>query len=98
MISLQKNIPLKNYSTFKIGGNAKYFVKVSDFSGLKESILWAKEKKAPFFILGAGSNVLFPDKGYNGLVIKIENPEIRFQKNNIIVGAGVPFLKLVLLF
>lgn len=96
MFEVQKNIPLKNYSTFKIGGSAKYFVKVSDVFGIKESILWVKKKDIPFFFLGGGSNVLFADGGYNGLIIKIENLGIKFEENNIVVDAGVPFLKLVL--
>jgi UDP-N-acetylmuramate dehydrogenase len=45
--------------------------------------------------LGGGSNILFSDKGYNGLIIKINNKKIEFKNNNIICGGGVLFFKLV---
>lgn len=95
MIRVQKNISLKNYSTFKIGGKAKYFIKVSNISQIKEAISWAKEKHLPFFVLGGGSNILFSDKTYDGLIIKMENKDIKNRGNVVIADAGVLFLKLV---
>jgi len=82
------NILLKRYTTFKIGGPAKYFFKVRTRKGLIKKIQMAKELNLPFFILGGGSNLLVSDKGYKGVVIKIENPYINLQKNKITVGAG----------
>ncbi len=70
---IKKNILLKNYTTFKIGGKAKYFFVAKNKKDLMKAILIAKKIKLPFFILGGGSNLLVSDEGYKGLVIKIKN-------------------------
>jgi UDP-N-acetylmuramate dehydrogenase len=98
-MEIRKNVSLKNYSTFKIGGDAKYFTIVKTTKELLKAISFAKEKKIPFFILGGGSNVLFSDNGFEGLVIKIQNSNLKIQNENskfkIICGAGFPLMKLV---
>jgi UDP-N-acetylmuramate dehydrogenase len=94
-LEIQKNKILANFSTFKIGGPAKYFIKIKDEKELIEAIEWAKKKKLPFFILGGGSNILFPDKGFNGLVIKFQNTKYEIRNTKIIAGAGCPLQKLV---
>jgi UDP-N-acetylmuramate dehydrogenase len=66
-----KEIPLDSYTTYKIGGNAKYFVEIDSMESLKEAILWAKENEIPFWILGKGSNIVMSDEGYEGLVLYI---------------------------
>lgn len=71
-MEIQKNIKLDKYSTFKIGGEAKYFVVVEKEEELMEAISWAKNKGEKIFVLGAGSNSLFSDDGYQGLIIKNE--------------------------
>jgi len=96
MLKIKEKIPLKEYTTFKIGGPARYFFVAKSKEGLKNAILWAKKKKLPFFILGGGSNVLFSDKGFNGLVIKLQNTQSEIRNTNVIAGAGVPLQKLVL--
>jgi UDP-N-acetylmuramate dehydrogenase len=82
------NILLKNYTSFKIGGPAKYFFKVKTTEDLIKKIQMAKELNLPFFILGEGSNLLVSDKGYNGVVIKIENSHIDCKKNKLTVSTG----------
>jgi len=93
---MKENVPLRDYTTFKIGGPARYFFVAKNKEDLKNAILWAKKKKLPFFILGGGSNVLFSDKGFNGLVIKLQNTQYEIRNTNVIAGAGVPLQKLVL--
>ena len=72
---LEKDISLKNYSTFRIGGPAKYFLRTSDRKELKKIIERANKEKIPFLVVGGGSNILFSDNGFDGLVIvyRIEN-------------------------
>jgi len=98
-MEIRKNVSLKAYSTFKIGGRAKYFTVVKNTEEISKAISLAKEKKIPFFILGGGSNVLFSDNGFEGLVIKIQNSNLKIQNENsklkIICGAGFPLMKLV---
>ncbi len=75
-MKIKKNESLKKYSTFKIGGEAKYFCVVKSLDDLKKACLWAKSESLQTFILGGGSNVLFSDDGFDGLVIKIENKKL----------------------
>ena len=70
MLNIQKNITLAGHTVFKIGGPAKYFCETASAGELAEAVLWARKKVTPFFILGAGSNVLVLDKGFDGLIIK----------------------------
>lgn len=72
----QKNVSLKKYTTFKIGGPAKYFFVAKTKEDLIEAIKEAKKLKWPFFILGGGSNLLVSDKGYRGLIIKTQNSKL----------------------
>lgn len=70
---------LSNYTTFKIGGPAKFFVKVDSGEKLSKCVRAARELKLPFFILGGGSNVLISDKGFDGLAVKLEAGEIKIE-------------------
>ena len=88
-MNIEKNIELKKYTTFKIGGPAKYFVEVRTVEELQECLTFAKEKNLEIFILGGGSNILISDQGFNGLVIKISFDTLEFKDNNITVGSGV---------
>ncbi len=69
-IVVKENISLKLHTVFKIGGPARFFVEVKSVEELKEALGFAKEKAAPFFIAGAGSNILVSDKGFVGLYIQ----------------------------
>ena len=66
---IKENISLKDYSTFRIGGIAKYFLIAKNKEELKIAIKKAKELKIPFKLLGAGSNTLIDSNGFDGLVI-----------------------------
>jgi len=85
----KKNVSLKNYTTFKIGGKAKYFFTAKTKEDLVKAIAAAKELKLPFFILGGGGNILVSDQGFKGVVIKIENTKYKIQNAKIIAEAGM---------
>ncbi|QQS61376.1 MAG: UDP-N-acetylmuramate dehydrogenase [Candidatus Moraniibacteriota bacterium] len=72
-MKIQENIRLAPYTTFKIGGPAKWFACVSNTKEIQEILFWSREKNIPIFFLGGGSNVLISDKGFDGLVIHLEN-------------------------
>ncbi|MCK5081043.1 MAG: FAD-binding protein, partial [Candidatus Moranbacteria bacterium] len=89
-MKIQEKVLLKDYSTFKIGGPAKYFTEVKDLKELKDSIKWARKEKEKFMILGGGSNILFHDEGFNGLVIKLVNDKIKLvDETTVSCEAGV---------
>lgn len=94
-LKVEKNKVLADFSTFKIGGPAEYFVRVENEKELIEAVRFAKEKRLPFFVLGGGSNILFSDRGFRGLVVKIQNEKCQVQDTKIIAGTGCPLQKLV---
>ncbi len=95
-LNIQKNILLASYTTFKIGGPAKYFSEAKSVDELRELCKWAKEEGVPIFVLGGGSNVLISDKGFDGLVIKIKFADWRIEDAEIFSETGLPLAKLVL--
>ncbi len=92
MSVLLKNISLASYTTYKIGGPAKYFAEAKDAKDIIDALnkynnLSPINKK--IFILGGGANTLFSDEGYDGLVLKISIADIVIIGNSTIrVGAG----------
>jgi UDP-N-acetylmuramate dehydrogenase len=93
MISIQEYVPLHTFTTFKLGGPARFFVIVKSVEELREAVNWAKAQVAPIFILGGGSNILVSDAGFNGLVIKNEIMGIEVEKKDgdmvaVTAGAG----------
>ncbi len=65
----KEKVALAPYCKLKIGGPAKYFYTLTNPEELPEIILGCQKEEIPYYFLGSGSNVLFPDSGYNGLVI-----------------------------
>ena len=88
-MKFQNNISLSKYTTFKIGGPARYFCIAKSKEDLIKAVKKAKDLNSPFFVLAGGSNVLALDKGYNGLVIKIKNCKLKIKNCNLYVEAGV---------
>lgn len=87
MTQIRENIPLKNYSNYKIGGPARYFFEIKSKDEIVEILKKIKNEK--IFILGGGTNVLIDDKGFNGLVIHNKIEGLSKNENNIEVGSGV---------
>ncbi|MEI7634214.1 MAG: UDP-N-acetylmuramate dehydrogenase [bacterium] len=67
----KEHIPLAPHTTIAVGGNARYFLAVHDITQLREALDWAGHQRLPVFILGGGSNIVFPDEELNALVIQI---------------------------
>jgi len=90
---LLENMVLAPYTTLRIGGRARYFTEVANEEELRESLNFAKGNNLPVFILGGGSNVLFADVGFNGLVVRplfkgLETSEVGPHYVQVRVGAG----------
>ncbi|MCB9802605.1 UDP-N-acetylmuramate dehydrogenase [Candidatus Nomurabacteria bacterium] len=88
-MQIQKNIPLAQYTTFKIGGPAENFVIAKTIEEVQEAVSWAKEHDQEIFVFGGGSNLLISDSGIKGLVIKLDLQILEFEENKIKVGSGV---------
>lgn len=93
MVNFEKNIPLKRFSSFKIGGPAKLFSEVSSVEELKEVLLLSfgelRIAQNKIAILGSGTNILIDDKGFDGLVIHNRMNSIKREGNDVVVGSGV---------
>jgi UDP-N-acetylmuramate dehydrogenase len=92
-MELLENISMKDFTTFRTGGLARWFFCVRSIEDLKKAVVFAKQKKLPFFVLGGGSNVLVSDDGYAGVVIKMEIGGVNFEEKEngtafVAVGAG----------
>jgi UDP-N-acetylmuramate dehydrogenase len=94
-MKLKENVSLSKYTSFKIGGNAKYLTEAKDKKDIIEAVKFAKENKINFYILGAGNNVLAQDEGYNGLIIAIRNSKFEINNFEITAEAGALLKDLV---
>ena len=94
-MNFQKNVLLKNYTTFKIGGPAEYFLIIKKIEDFFEAVKFAKKNKLIITVVGGGSNLLVSDKGLKGLVVKIENTNIEVKKKLVLAGAGTRLENLV---
>jgi UDP-N-acetylmuramate dehydrogenase len=70
-LDVLENIPLAPYTTFGIGGPARWFVEAASEEELAEAAAWARERGVALFVLGGGSNVLVSDAGFDGLVLRV---------------------------
>jgi UDP-N-acetylmuramate dehydrogenase len=90
--------PLQPYTTFKIGGPAKYFIEPADADDLKTLLNAAGVRALPVLVIGAGSNLLVSDQGIDGLVIKLNSPYFKklcFDNSYITAGAGCPLNQVI---
>jgi len=81
---------LAKHTTFKIGGPAEYFCTLNNKEDIIKAVKWAKERKLPFFVLGGGSNLLFSEKRYKGLVIKTGTPLFLYVSKGLEWAVGIP--------
>lgn len=88
---------MKDYTTYKVGGKVICIVIPTDESSLITLLKYIKDNKIKYKILGNGSNVIFNDKDYDGIVIKLDNfNSLNIIYNKITVGAGYMLNKLAL--
>jgi len=91
---LKINEPLKQYTSFKIGGPADILLFPASLTELCEAVKICGQNDVPVTVIGKGSNLLVRDKGVRGLVVKMDEhlAYIRRQGSHVIAGAGI-FLK-----
>lgn len=84
---ITQSVPLAPHTTLQVGGNADHFTSVHTIAELKEAIDFAATENLPVRVLGGGSNLLVPDDGVRGLVIKIEltGTEVIEQDDDVLV-------------
>lgn len=87
-VEIRERVALSGCCTLGIGGEARYFSSVRDLSGLREVLDWSRDRGLQVLVIGEGSNMLFPDEGYDGLVIQIRIAGIVPHGEHVVVGAG----------
>ena len=91
----QSDIGLAEWCTLEVGGAARWFVDSPDESSVIAALGWAADRQLPVHILGGGSNVVFADRGFSGLVIRtsLKGLEVAAEGDSAVfrVGAGEPW-------
>lgn len=87
---LKVDEPLSKHTSFRIGGPADFLAIPADREELNSLLQFAVNAAVPFFILGRGTNILAPDQGFRGLVIKIADrlDKTRFEGQHLVVEGG----------
>lgn len=94
-MDIQKNHLLAPYSTYQIGGNADCFLEATTTEDLLDGLKFAKENGLKVVVFGGGSNILFDDSGFKGLVIRIKSSGLHADGERIFADAGVSMAKVV---
>ncbi len=90
-----ENVPLSHYTSYRVGGVARFLVYPKTTDQLILLLKLCRENKVRHMVLGNGSNTLFSDKPYEGVIIKLdEMNEVVFDKNKVTVGSGYSLQKL----
>jgi UDP-N-acetylmuramate dehydrogenase len=88
-LEIREHVALAPFTTFGIGGAAHYFAEAANQEEIGEAVFWARVRGVPLFVLGGGSNLLVPDSGFAGLVLKIAVMGVEACGENLFdVGAG----------
>ena len=69
LMDVKENVSLASYSTMRLGGNARYLAEAKTDNEVQELVAWAKSKGIGFIVIGGGSNIVWRDEGFPGLVI-----------------------------
>ncbi len=83
------NVPLFRFTTFRIGGPARFLVAVEETEKLVGLLNFLSGEGIEYFILGGGSNLLFSDDGFDGVVIKVTSYKLQVTNHTIEAASGV---------
>lgn len=90
-----KDEPLYKHTTFRVGGPAKLFVKVKDLESLILVIKYCRKHRIKLFVIGRGSNLLFSDKSFQGIIISLEQfNQYKINGNHVTAQCGVAMIRL----
>ena len=66
-----ENEPLYKHTTYKVGGPCALYIKVKDIESLQALMTYIRDEKIPYFVIGNGSNLLFSDKMFEGIIVSL---------------------------
>lgn len=94
-LQIQESVPLAQYTTWKIGGPARYLVEAKTSAEIVEAVKIANARQWPVRLLGNGSNTLVADQGFNGLIVIARNDHMVWEGETVLAGAGVKLGQLI---
>ena len=88
--AVQTAEPMKNHTTFRVGGPADYFVAPHTEEEIRKIVAFCEEKEIPWFVTGNGSNLVVSDEGYHGVILSVYKnfQGIEVEGNRIRAKAG----------
>jgi UDP-N-acetylmuramate dehydrogenase len=93
-LTIIENEPLAKYTSWRIGGLARYFANAGTPEDLRATLAWARQRAMPVFVLGGGTNLLARDAGFDGLVLRYRSQELRVESEGDAgrawIAAGAP--------
>ena len=90
-----KDEPLYKHTTYRVGGPAKLFIKVQNVDELIEVIKYCRKHRIQLFVIGRGSNLLFSDKSFEGIIISLEDMnQYHVNGSEVTAQCGVTMIKL----
>lgn len=84
----QQNVSLANYSTMGLGGSARYLIEIHSKEEVAEAYKWAQGQQLPILMIGGGSNIVWRDEGFSGLVIVNKIKKFKIHETAMTIGAG----------
>lgn len=93
-MQIQERVPLAPFTSFRIGGRARFFCSVNTKEELGEAVAFSRTHKIPLRFLGKGTNMLIADEGFEGLVIRLDASTVHAGQNMIEADAGVTMPRL----
>ena len=89
--------PLSKYTTYKVGGNAKYIIYPESIDKLVDLVILLRNNNIKYKVIGNGSNLIFSSKEFDGVIIKVNNlNNVIYNDNILTVECGYPAIKLAL--
>ena len=90
-----ENEPMYKHTTYKVGGPAKIFVKVKDIDSLIQTLKYCRDHDIKRMVIGNGSDLLFSDKEYDGVIVSMKSfDDVKMNGNTIVAQAGVSMIAL----
>jgi UDP-N-acetylmuramate dehydrogenase len=89
-MNILQNVSLRDHSTMRLGGEAAYFAAFTSLDELTEALAWASQRNLPVMVIGGGSNIVWRDEGFAGLLLenKLMGFSIQQQGNEALVTIG----------
>lgn len=97
--AIRERVKLAPFTTWQVGGDARYFLEPASVEEVVEAVAWAREAGLPFAAVGRGSNLLVADEGFDGLVVRFGNRfnQARFEGDRLTCQAGLACAQMVML-